>query len=399
MAKADKDMKHFFDPIHKMVSLFLLMVCFILPVNSYGNELLDETISLLPRIIDGGSWESPAGHLQGIACDDSYEYMYMSFTDRLIKIDMRTNSVVASVIGFRQGGISEGGAHLGDLAYYDGKIYASLEYKSMEKFYVAVFDCESITRMNMYYWENDITKTVFIKEAVIDYCDELDAGEHDNRADSKGHRYGCSGLDGVTFGKMPGGPEEKVYLFVAYGIYENTERNDNDYNIILVYDPETLHPIAFDQDSPHIEGPDLYKKLYVYTGNTSYGIQNLEFDKDSGDIWIIVNKGSKEKFPNYTFYLIDGSISPQKKLLHIDNINYGALLTGDVLELKKEFGETHYTGITGIMEPIYKATNGFVSLGNDYFYIADSGKDEGKQFGHALLMKLDRTDWSFVMMN
>ena len=105
----------------------------------------------LPLQLYCGAWEKPAGHLQGIAMDDEGRYMYYSFTDRLIKADMRTGEIVGSVTGLLAGGIYGGGAHMGCLAYHEGKVYGSLEYKAAEKFYVAVFDCAAITRMDMDY--------------------------------------------------------------------------------------------------------------------------------------------------------------------------------------------------------------------------------------------------------
>ena len=44
----------------------------------------------------GGIWAEPAGHLQGAAADDENKFLYMSFTDRLIKVDMHTGEIVGS---------------------------------------------------------------------------------------------------------------------------------------------------------------------------------------------------------------------------------------------------------------------------------------------------------------
>jgi hypothetical protein len=41
------------------------------------------------------------------------------------------------------------------------------------------------------------------------------------------------------------------------------------------------------------------------------------------------------------------------------------------------------------------ADTGFISLGNDLFYVAQSGKMNGKQYGYAILMHLDRETWKF----
>ena len=66
----------------------------------------------LPKSLYGGAWAKPANHLQGIACDEEHRYMYMTFTDRLIKVDMAKNEIVASVTGLLAGSIYGGGAHL-----------------------------------------------------------------------------------------------------------------------------------------------------------------------------------------------------------------------------------------------------------------------------------------------
>ena len=71
-----------------------------------------------------------SSHLQGICVDDKLEYMYFSYTDVLAKLDMKTGKVVGSVGGFGKGSFgTSGGAHLGCLAWYDGRVFGSLEYK------------------------------------------------------------------------------------------------------------------------------------------------------------------------------------------------------------------------------------------------------------------------------
>ena len=42
-----------------------------------------------------------------------------------------------------------------------------------------------------------------------------------------------------------------------------------------------------------------------------------------------------------------------------------------------------------------KADTGFISLGNDLFYVAESGKENDLQYGYATLMHLSRKDWTF----
>lgn len=264
----------------------------------------------LPLQLYCGAWEKPAGHLQGIAMDDEGRYMYYSFTDRLIKADMRTGEIVGSVTGLLAGGIYGGGAHMGCLAYHDGKVYGSLEYKAAEKFYVAVFDCAAITRMDMDYKTLGVMTAMYMDEVVRDYVCDLSAGEHNNAPDSMGHRFGCSGIDGITFGPVPGEADKGVRMLLSYGIYSNPQRQDNDYQVLLAFDPKDFAAEPFDQNHPHTVGPRLDRKFFVYTGNTTYGVQNLEYDRDTGDYWMIVYEGKKPQFPNGPVYLVDGAAAP-----------------------------------------------------------------------------------------
>ena len=60
--------------------------------------------------------------MQGVAVDKANGYVYFSFTDKLIKLDL-SGKLIGSVTGFV--------GHLGDLDFSDdGKIYGSLEYKN-----------------------------------------------------------------------------------------------------------------------------------------------------------------------------------------------------------------------------------------------------------------------------
>lgn len=62
-------------------------------------------------------------HVQGMALDNKNGFIYFSFTDRLVKMDL-SGRMVGSVSGFI--------GHLGDLDFNDedGRIYGSLEYKN-----------------------------------------------------------------------------------------------------------------------------------------------------------------------------------------------------------------------------------------------------------------------------
>lgn len=360
----------------------------------YGEAFALEPKTGLALRLYGGCWAKPAGHLQGAVADDDNNYMYMSFTDRLIKVDMHTGEIVASVTGLLAGGIYGGGAHMGDLAFYNGKVYGSLEYKAAEKFYIAVFDVSKMTEMDMDYKTSGVMTTMYMDEVVKDYIDELGTGEHENIPASMGHRFGCSGIDGITFGKMPGDDSGKVYMFLAYGVYSNVDRQDNDYQVILCFDPDKFVSEPFDQNNPHLTGPAICKKLFVYTGNTTYGVQNLEYDRLSGDYWMVAYKGKKDAFINAPLYIVDGSKAPELRELNIKGAAYGPMM-GECLSLKAAGDYHEASGVYGIPVMPGKADTGFISLGNDLFYVAVSGKEDDKQYGYLKLMKLDRESYTF----
>lgn len=311
------------------------------------------------------------GHVQGIATDRNREYMYYSCTTYLAKTDMDGN-VIGTVKGLA--------GHLGCIAYNydDGKVYGSLEYKHdvigkeilsgiaehenknidvTDGFYIAIFDVDKIDRMDMDAEGDGIMTVVHLKEVLDDFSAE-------------GHRYGCSGIDGITFAPIPGGDGEKN-LYVSYGIYSDLEREDNDHQVILRYDisdwSQYARPIS--QESMHRFGPDSPdSKYFVYTGNTKFGIQNLEYDEKTGYMFAAVYKGRKEQYPNYPMYVID--ITKKAEITSLKGLD----MEGETLPLAP-VGVLHASsGVYGINFP-YGAT-GMISLGDGYFYFSKDFKNE-----------------------
>ncbi|MFF2191245.1 hypothetical protein [Streptomyces sp. NPDC058155] len=268
----------------------------------------------LPATVDGGAWKS--GHVQGMAVDRRKGFVYFSFTNLLVKTDL-TGKPVGSVTGFT--------GHLGDLDFNtkDGRVYGSLEYKAAEAFYIAIFDGDRITEMDMDAQTTDVVSTVHLKEVVEDYTADMDGnGVFDgNTAKTADHRYGCSGIDGVAFGpafddkpREDGlGPARTQLLTVAYGVYANTTRQDNDNQVLLQYDirrwKKYERPLT--EADPHTSGPGSPDgKYFSYTGNTTYGVQNLDYDAHTGNWLLAAYKGTKTQFPNYSLFVLDGSKRP-----------------------------------------------------------------------------------------
>lgn len=322
-------------------------------------------------------------HVQGIAIDSINECVYFSFTNKLVKTDLAGN-LIGSVIGFL--------GHLGDLDLNtnDGRVYGSLEYKndaigkgitntlgvnSVQEngFYVAIFDGSKIVRPDMDAEKEDLLRTVYLQEPVSDYEATVKTKDGDIR-----HRYACSGIDGLTFGPAFGDTKDKKqYLYVAYGIYGDTSRMDNDYQVLLKYDVDkwAKYESHLLQDKLHRSGPKKpLSKYFVKTGNSTYGIQNLAYDSYSGNFYAAVYKGKKSAFPNYDLFVIEGSKKASKGYIPTDN----TLAKVELLTLVDDGKKDVPSAITG-WHFKWGAT-GLCPVGNGVFYISHNNKThDGEQ--------------------
>ncbi|WP_329061985.1 hypothetical protein [Streptomyces sp. NBC_01429] len=322
------------------------------------------TVRKLPRLpasVDGGAWRS--GHLQGMAVDRRAGHLYFSFTNLLVKTDLR-GTPLGSVTGFT--------GHLGDLDFNerDGRVYGSLEYKAAKAFYIAVFDGERITRMDMDAASTGVVSTVHLGEVVRDYTADMDGnGVFDgDTADTPDHRYGCSGIDGVAFGPaLDGAGGER--LTVAYGVYANTGREDNDHQVLLQYDVRRWksYERPLTERAPHTSGPASPDgKYFAYTGNTTYGVQNLEYDRHTGNWLLAVYKGTKTHFPDYSLFVVDGSKRP------VDGVVRGqpAPERGRLLSLLPQGLHDAGSGVYGWESA---GQYGLVALDDGLYYVAEAG--------------------------
>lgn len=324
----------------------------------------------LPRTIDSGTF--PAGHIQGIAVDTQRRYIYYSYTTMLVKADMQ-GRVVGTVTGLL--------GHLGCLDFNDadGRLYGSLEYKNdaigrgilamqgsdgavTDGFYVAIFDVDRITRDGMDAERDGIMTAVFLGDVLDDYKAEIDTADG-----TVAHRYGCSGIDGISFGPRFGRNGGRQYLTIAYGIYGDTNRTDNDYQVLLQYDTRdwSKYERQLSQSTMHRSGPaQADGRYFVFTGNTTYGVQNLEYDAASRCWFMTVYAGKKTGYPNYTLFAADGAARPVKRIL--EGVPYAR--RGYVVPLAQAGLQDGATGIRGWRFG-YGAT-GLCSLGDGYFYIS-----------------------------
>lgn len=318
-----------------------------------------------------------SSHVQGIAIDTLRGHAYFSFTTSLIKTDLEGH-VVGSVTGLT--------CHLGclDLDEQTGKVYASVEYKNDEigrgimhimgkplgkrdnTFYIGIFYTDRIDRVGIDAQTGGVMRTVFLPQVARFYEDTVV-----NQGRRVAHRYGCSGIDGIALGPQfgkPGGPK-RLYIDVA--VYGDTTRTDNDYQMFLEYDLKTLDRYArpLDQSNPHRTGPKRARRqLFVFTGNTTYGVQNLEYDPTNRWWWTAVYKGSKSQYPNFPLFTVDGTAKPRKQWLRgFDRKEKGLVLT------LANAGAAHQpTGLRGWRQKV--GQTGMHALGNNLFYLAQGDR-------------------------
>ena len=287
------------------------------------NAYTDEK-DAFPHRIHSGYW--PEGHVQGIAIDEAGGYIYYSFTTILLKTDLTGHPVgsVCNIVG-----------HLGCITFDPDRrrVYGSLELKhdaigkgivnrtgkelaEEDAFYLVSFDCDAITAMNMDAEVTDINgqsvmTALYLPDVVRDYAET-------DEASGALHRYGCSGIDGTAYGPVFGMPADSPkQIMVCYGVYTDVNREDNDHQVILQYDPAMIDELGkpLSQAAPHHSGCLCEARYFFYTGNTHYGVQNLEYDSFTRTYLTAVYTGKKDRFPNYPLFFIDAAKAPTESVL------------------------------------------------------------------------------------
>lgn len=283
---------------------------------------------MLPLSVFSGEYNE--GHVQGIAVDKDNGYVYFAFTTMLLKTDFCGNPI---------GSVKNFAGHLGCITFDKDKnrVYGSLELKhdiigadimkctgkalsDEDAFYLVSFDCEKIDKMNMDAETDNVMKAIYLPDVVNDY-------NGTDPVSGKKHVYGCSGIDGTALGPVFGKSEKKI--MIAYGIYSETDRKDNDYQVILQFDRSVIdtYGAPLNQLAPHHSGVTAEEKYFFFTGNTNFGVQNLEYDEFTKRWIVAVYRGNKPEFKNYRMFFIDGTVPPQKAVLKGRGDEKGLILT------------------------------------------------------------------------
>ncbi len=354
---------------------FICILSAVLPLFS-APVMAEEKRSLLPDSIPVAVCRK--FHIQGLAMDKAHRYFYLSYTTQLVKFDLKGN-VIGSVSGLL--------GHLGCIAYnaQDGKVYGSLEYKNDEigrniidksighresatQFYIAVFDVDKINRIGMDGLRDSIMRTICLPTVKKLYEGTTTVNDVSHK-----HIYGCSGIDGITFGPRFGKRVGRTYLTVALGIYGDVQRTDNDYQVLLQYPwPSAMrYARPLNLNHMHTSGPKKPVATYfAYTGNTTYGVQNLEYDSYSDQWFMAVYKGTKKQFPNYQLFAIDNRVSPHRGIL----IGHGGE-RGRIVQLSRKGMHDTASGIYGWNFPY--GSMGMQAMGDGEFYFLHPTNKQG----------------------
>lgn len=202
-------------------------------------------------------------HMQGFTSDDKHEFMYWSFTNSVVKTTIN-GTVICQTRCYDHG-------HLGGMDYHDGKVYISFMadpspwtyWGDWSAFYVYVYDAFDLK---------------LLEKIEIPECKQY----------KKENMGGFRGIDGIAFGKAPG--TNDIRMFVAVAVEAGAEY-DKQYILQLDenYKVEKVHSIK--------------------TGNTIFGIQNLDYEADTGCFWITTYAKSQKTDPQDTLFCFNPELT------------------------------------------------------------------------------------------
>ncbi len=208
-------------------------------------------------------------HMQGFTSGN--DHMYWSFTTGLTK---------TTITGIMKAQVEVHGGHLGDCDYHDGKIYASYLGNALPG-----HDWNDWTSFKLYVFDaNDLRVLDIIN---LDICDEykrITCTPEDTR--------GFQAVDGVAVAPDPVTGEDKI--FVACALY-NGEKYSN--QIILQFTMDGKYETEY----------------HIPTGNTVFGIQNLDYDAENKEFWFSTYGAAEPYQPAEMLYCVSHDFKEIKR--------------------------------------------------------------------------------------
>ena len=177
--------------------------------------------------------------------------------------------------------------YLFSMDYYDGYLFCTWRSPSYGKFKLKVLDAKTLKELNS-----------------VDLADMHEKFERDEE------KYGgdlCASIDGVVVAPKIGSQDEMM-VYVSYNSYVSADKGKalNAQQVLYEY---SYKDAIFVQDKLKAK-----RKLSVDLGAVKYGIQTLEVDRSTGNIWCAIRQGGSD----YSLYCLDGQ-SPDGHLKLVYN--------------------------------------------------------------------------------
>lgn len=178
----------------------------------------------------------------------------------------------------------------------------------------------------------------------------------------------------MGFGPRFGSTAEDWLLTVTHSRWPDGDRDDNNHQILVQYDPDVFDTYAepYDISKPDpTSGPtEIDRQYFVYTGATRRGIQNLAYEPTLERWFLGVYAGSKPEFPNYTLFAVEAASQPVRQGLP------GVGVDGDTLPLAEDGLRDEATEIRGWLQ---KADVGLQAMGDGLYYLYTNSVVDGLQ--------------------
>lgn len=225
-----------------------------------------------------------------------------------------------------------GEARLFSIDYYEGKVFSIMRSSSYGKFKLRVYDAESLE--------------LLVSTDLTDIHDQYAMDQRRYNSDL------IPAIDGITVApQFGGGTDLKIYI--SYNVYYDKKEGYalNEEQLLFEYDYNSI------RNSKEIRASATYS---VDLGPIKYGIQTLEYDRATGNIWCAVRQG----LSNYSLYCLDHNT--MKLISNGNQTGWDCSHAGD----------------------------GFCSLGNDYFYVLVP--EYGDDYSAGMIVKVKSEDLEFV---
>lgn len=282
-----------------------------------------DALDNLPDNVSGGVWNT-RNKIQGVEFNsDTMDRVYFSYAKYLAAY-----SLDGELLDFM-----EMQGYACDMDYYEGTLFITQRLDNY-LFEVLIFDALDLSHC----------RTILLP-------DVNDLLEEDQLRSSSEKVKAC--IDGITAAPRFG-TQDSMKLYVSYGVWDDASEQQaclRESQIILEYDLEGM----LNSGTAEVYAE---RQLRVDLGIIKYGIQSLEYDRDSGDIWCAVRRMGQ-----YSLFKLDKNSEGEQL-----NLIFNGSEKGWECE---------------------EAGDGICSLGNESFYILIPDYMEQATAGTAKLYHID----------